>query len=142
MRALTPLAILPLLSLLACSSLPPAEQAHKQGQQRVAQAVGAATEAVDPSSPHPALLRFNPCDCPAPDHELLAHGRWTRVVVDADPHLQDDLSRHLSTLHARPGLHRARVTGYLDGTTSPDDAPDGAPTYPRFVLLDIAPEDR
>ncbi len=139
MIRLSPLLLGPILLALACSSLPPEEQAQRQSHQRIALAVDAGLDAADPSQPHTVYLRYNPCNCPAPDHELLLYGQWQRTILDGDPTLLDNLHQLTTTAHHQPGLHRWRIQGYLDGETTSDGAPENAPTYPRFILLDLSP---
>ena len=100
---------------IGCAGGPPAERAVTEGISSIGAGIDAGHQAIEDLDVIAAKARYNPCQCPAPDFELHVEGRWTRVVIDGESQLVDDLVEQGQQSEASPGLDAFVLEGRFVG---------------------------
>ncbi|MFW5966574.1 MAG: hypothetical protein ACOC9W_04945 [Persicimonas sp.] len=93
----------------------PSEEAATRSGAIVDRAIDDAAAASDDLDSYTVPLRYNPCKCEAPPHEIYAYGHWNRVFLEGDEALLEEIEAHFGGSDRPNSLASVSVEGAFDG---------------------------
>lgn len=117
----------------SAETIPPERRAVEASRGAVARSVQRGLRVSDDRDSYRVPVRLNPPRCPGPDWEIYAHGRWTRVYLEAGHRLEGRLDGLRSRLSEGGGLATATIEGAIDGRRRTDTGL----RYPVFYVTSL-----